>query len=99
MFFLADSATYASGLTKTTNRGKKRVRKIHETFASWKKNISFKFGAIHSGQFLFNWDWGGPFFGRNTTDYLTGKIQTPQNISSGLFSKFSAATVLPWGAC
>lgn len=41
----------------------------------------------------------GPFFGRNTTDYLTGKIQTPQNISSGLFSKFSTATVLPWGAC
>lgn len=44
-----------------------------------KNTYYVQIGATHSGQFLFNWEWGGPFLGRNVTDCLTGKIQSPPN--------------------
>lgn len=79
---------------------KRRVRKIHET-RQQEKQIYFVqiwsnpnpiqaiFVIIGTGK--------GPFFAE--TQLITWKIQNPQNISPGLFLKFSAATVFPQGAC
>lgn len=95
-FFLADSATYTSGLTKTTNRGGKRARKIQETFDSWKKKLlssNWEQSIQDSSRFIGTEE--GLFLAETYLISWQEKSKLLKNISPDLFSKFSTATALP----